>query len=69
MVSMVIDFLRGGDGTAIDPCCGMEVDTSDPPGGSYEYQGTTYYFCARGCNLNFQDEPEAFLSGEKTEEM
>ena len=69
MVSKVIDFLRGGEGTAIDPCCGMEVDTSNPRGGSYEYEGTTYYFCARGCRLNFEEDPQAYLSGEKTEEM
>ena len=69
MVSKVIDFLRGGEGTAIDPCCGMEVDTSNPRGGSYEYEGTTYYFCARGCRLGFEEDPHAYLSGEKTEEM
>ena len=69
MVSKVIDFLRGGEGTAIDPCCGMEVDTSNPNGGSYEYEGTTYYFCARGCRLGFEEDPQAYLSGEKTEEM
>ena len=69
MVSKVIDFLRGGDSVAIDPCCGMEVDTSNPPGGSYEHEGTTYYFCARGCRLGFEEDPHAYLSGEKTEEM
>lgn len=69
MVSKVIDFLRGGEDTAIDPCCGMEVDTSNPRGGSYEYEGTTYYFCARGCRLSFEEDPQAYLSGEKTEEM
>ena len=69
MVSKVLDFLSGGDSTATDPCCGMDVDTKDPPGGSYEYEGTTYYFCGRGCRLGFEEDPQSYLSGEKTEEM
>ena len=27
----------------------MDVDTKNPPGGSYEHEGTTYYFCGAGC--------------------
>jgi YHS domain-containing protein len=27
-----------------------------------EYQGTTYYFCAKGCKLDFEDEPERILA-------
>ena len=57
-------FQRGGP-KEIDPVCHMQVDTNNPPGGSYEYQGTTYYFCAPGCNRAFQREPEAYLSGDK----
>ena len=57
-------FNRGAD-TAIDPICDMEVNMSKPPGGSYEYNGATYYFCAPGCNRAFQKEPQAYLSGEK----
>ena len=37
---------------AIDPVCGMDVDTRKPPGGSLEHVGTTYYFCGRGCRLD-----------------
>ncbi len=69
MVSKVLDFLRGGDSTATDPCCGMDVDTKNPPGGSYEHEGTTYYFCGAGCRLGFEEDPASYLSGEKTEEM
>jgi Cu+-exporting ATPase len=44
----------------LDPVCGMEVDTevSDL---SYEYNGTTYWFCGKGCLLEFRDDPETYL--------
>lgn len=29
-----------------------------------EYQGTTYYFCGKGCKLEFEDDPERILSPE-----
>ena len=48
--------------TAIDPVCAMEVDTENPPGGSYEYAGTTYYFCAHGCRVDFMEDPESYLA-------
>jgi Cu+-exporting ATPase len=45
---------------ARDPVCGMTVDP-DHAAGSYEYQGTTYYFCNPHCLHRFRDNPEAFL--------
>ena len=27
-----------------------------------EYQGTTYYFCGKGCRLDFEDDPERILA-------
>lgn len=59
----------GRSRSAIDPVCGMEVDTRNPPGGSFEHVGTTYYFCGRGCRLEFEEDPRAYLSGEKKMEM
>ena len=50
--------------TAIDPVCLMKVDTENPPGGQSEYQGTSYYFCGRGCKVAFDRAPEHVLSGE-----
>ena len=47
---------------AIDPVCGMTVDTDNPPGGSYNYEDTTYYFCAPGCREDFIEDPTAYLS-------
>lgn len=46
--------------TAIDPVCGMEVDTATAEWKT-EYQGQTYYFCAPGCKRSFEKEPEKFL--------
>ena len=48
--------------TAIDPICQMDVDTDNPPGGQSEHDGTTYYFCAPGCKVAFDKEPEKYLS-------
>ena len=53
--------------TAIDPICQMKVDTDNPPGGSSEYQGTTYYFCTPGCKVAFEKDPESHLPGPATE--
>ena len=47
--------------TAIDPICKMEVDTDNPPGGRSEHEGTTYYFCAPGCKVAFEQDPHAYL--------
>ena len=49
--------------TAIDPICQMKVNTDNPPGGSREYQGTTYYFCAPSCKVTFEQDPESHVSG------
>ena len=48
--------------TAIDPICQMKVDTDNQPGGSSEYQGTTYYFCSPACKVAFAQDPESHLS-------
>lgn len=54
---------------AIDPVCGMEVDEK-AAAGKFDYKGTTYYFCSKGCLNKFSREPEAFLSrGPAAEEM
>ncbi len=44
-------------GKALDPVCGMEV-TIEGAQHTSEYKGTTYYFCGRGCKLDFEDDPE-----------
>ncbi len=47
--------------TAIDPVCGMEVETDDAPY-TAEHEGTTYYFCGKGCLLDFKEDPGKFLA-------
>jgi YHS domain-containing protein len=44
---------------AIDPVCGMTVDTRTATITS-EYKGQTYYFCAPGCKKAFDREPEKY---------
>lgn len=44
---------------AKDPVCGMEVDTGTDL--KFEYEGETYYFCSRGCKLDFEEDPEKYL--------
>lgn len=46
--------------TAIDLVCGMTV-SADESSRPYEYQGTTYYFCAPGCRAAFQRDPENYI--------
>lgn len=48
--------------SVIDPVCWMTVDPSQAKGGSYEYQGKTYFFCCTGCNEEFQKNPEKYLA-------
>ena len=45
----------------IDPVCGMEVDTTTSLL-SFEHDGTTYWFCGKGCLLEFKDDPEKYLA-------
>jgi YHS domain-containing protein len=47
--------------TAIDPVCGMSVEEGEAAGAA-EYQGKTYYFCSPGCKIEFEADPDRFLS-------
>ena len=53
---------------AIDPVCGMEVDTATSLL-FYEYEETTYWFCGKGCLLEFKDDPEKYLEADYTPSM
>ena len=52
---------------AKDVVCGMEVDPRTAAAQS-EYKGRTYYFCARGCKVAFDKDPEKYLTGSATTE-
>ncbi|MFC2045610.1 YHS domain-containing protein [Chloroflexota bacterium] len=49
---------------AIDPVCKMEVEENKAPATS-EYKGEKYYFCAKGCKIAFDKNPEKYLAEEK----
>ena len=48
---------------AVDPVCRMQVDeeTAEKEGNSTEYNGKTYYFCAKACVEKFEGDPEKYL--------
>ena len=45
---------------AIDPVCGMEV-VMETATLTSEHDGTTYYFCGKGCKLDFDEDPDTYL--------
>ena len=49
--------------TAVDPVCGMEVnpEIAKAHGLSSEHEGQTYFFCGKGCKLDFEDDPARFF--------
>jgi Cu+-exporting ATPase len=42
-----------------DVVCGMDVDPAKAPATS-EYNGKTYYFCAKACKNKFDAEPQKY---------
>jgi YHS domain-containing protein len=50
---------------AMDPVCGMEVETQGAQW-TAEHDGKTYYFCSKGCMLDFKDDPQQFLDSSYT---
>lgn len=53
---------------AKDPVCGMDVDEKKAAAKS-EYKGKTYYFCASGCKVAFDKEPEKYVRKEHDEKQ
>jgi len=47
---------------ALDPVCGMTVDPARAAG-QVDHEGTTYYFCSKGCVAKFTADPKKYLSG------
>jgi len=46
---------------AIDPVCGMTVIKAKAAA-TFEYKGTTYYFCSTGCKDAFAKDPDKYLA-------
>jgi Cu+-exporting ATPase len=53
-------------GTAIDPICGMTVNTATAKH-TAEYQGETYYFCSAGCRTRFLADPAKYAKAAEPE--
>ena len=45
---------------AVDPVCKMTVDEKTAKFKAV-YKGKTYYFCAPGCKIAFEENPEKYL--------
>lgn len=46
-----------------DPVCGMGVESARAIANGLvaEHEGVTYFFCGRGCLLDFRDDPDRYL--------
>ena len=44
----------------VDPVCKMVID-SEMAAAASEYHGQTIYFCAQGCKIAFDKNPEKYL--------
>ncbi len=45
----------------IDPVCGMSVDPAEKSELHLDYDGRTFWFCGKGCLLEFRDAPGQYL--------
>lgn len=54
---------QAGNGGTADPVCGMSVnvEVATAAGLRAEHEGNSYYFCGRGCMLDFEDDPHRFF--------
>lgn len=52
------------EGAAIDPVCGMTVDPEEARsrGLHLAHEDKDYFFCGKGCKLDFRDDPGKYLA-------
>ena len=52
------------DAGVTDPVCGMTVEPDEARANGLHVRHTDvdYFFCARGCKLDFEEDPERYLS-------
>ena len=50
----------GGGGYALDPVCGMQVETASAPGTLHSRGARVFYFCSDHCKMRFDAEPSRF---------
>ena len=60
-----------GHEMATDPVCGMQVEPAQASekGLTAEHEGQTYYFCGKGCMLDFKDDPKKYFAPDYTPTM
>ncbi|MFM9971535.1 MAG: heavy metal translocating P-type ATPase [Burkholderiales bacterium] len=51
---------------AIDPVCGMKVNTAKPAVLTTTHEGRVFYFCGKGCQTKFTANPGFYLDKEKS---
>ena len=56
---------------ASDPVCGMRVDpaTASERGLTSDHEGQTYFFCGKGCKLDFDEDPTPYFEPGYTPSM
>jgi uncharacterized membrane protein YraQ (UPF0718 family)/YHS domain-containing protein len=55
----------GGQGYAIDPVCGMQVETANAPARSV-HEGATFWFCSDRCRERFATDPARYATATAT---
>jgi YHS domain-containing protein len=63
LVAGVVAQQKAAD-TAVDPVCGMTVVKANAKA-TFDYKGTTYYFCSTGCKESFAKEPDKYLKAQQ----
>ena len=63
LVAGVVAQQKAAD-TAVDPVCGMTVVKANAKA-TFDYKGTTYYFCNTGCKESFAKEPDKYLKAQQ----
>ncbi len=58
-----LSHLEPGSSATVDPVCGMVVDPNVARARDLhvEHDGRDFYFCGRGCKLDFDEDPEHYL--------
>lgn len=58
------DHAVADSSSALDPVCGMTVDpeAARAKGLHSSYQGVDYFFCGKGCKLEFDEDSERYLA-------
>jgi uncharacterized protein len=59
--------LGGGQGYAIDPICGMQVEVSLAPA-TTTHRGHQYHFCSDHCGSKFDSDPDRFTAKSASEQ-